>query len=119
MIIKKWPYTYIIIRALYRYDAVNGHRSRSCKPRNIAAGENYPNPFNPETTITYSIGKSGMVDLSIYNILGIKIKTLLNKYLSVGTYKINLDGTLLSSGVYFCKLQTENNMKVIKIELLK
>ncbi|MCL5031200.1 MAG: T9SS type A sorting domain-containing protein, partial [Bacteroidetes bacterium] len=81
--------------------------------------QNYPNPFNPETTITYSIGKSGMVDLSIYNILGIKIKTLLNKYLSVGTYKINLDGTLLSSGIYFCKLQTENNMKVIKIELLK
>ncbi len=79
----------------------------------------YPNPFNPGTTITYSISKSGMVDLSIYNILGIKIKTLLNEYLSFGIYKIQFDGSSLSSGIYFCKLQTENNMRVIKLDLLK
>ncbi|MCL5029982.1 MAG: glycosyl hydrolase family 18 protein [Bacteroidetes bacterium] len=79
----------------------------------------YPNPFNPQTTITYSISKSGIADLSIYNILGIKIKTLLNEFKNAGTYNLKFDGSSLPSGIYFCKIQSGNYLKIIKMELLK
>lgn len=70
---------------------------------------NYPNPFNPETTIKYTIKESGDVNIIVYNILGQKVKTLVNRYFDAGIHEVKWDGTNIcgnrvSSGVYFYRL---------------
>jgi hypothetical protein len=62
--------------------------------------QNYPNPFNPTTTIRYSVKEAGMVTLTVYDILGKEIKTLVNETKSPGEYTATFDGSSLSSGVY-------------------
>jgi len=61
---------------------------------------NYPNPFNPQTTINYKIPAPGKVELYLYNIIGQRVLVLENAYKQAGSYKIEVDGTTLSSGVY-------------------
>ena len=81
--------------------------------------QNYPNPFNPNTTISFSIPKSGHVLLEIYNTLGQKIFTLIDKKLSAGNHIIGFDGKGLSSGVYLYKIQTSDYFDVKKMIYLK
>ncbi len=57
-------------------------------PTSFTLNQNYPNPFNPETTIDYVVAQSGHVELSIYNILGDKIKTLVSGYQAAGSYSV-------------------------------
>jgi len=66
---------------------------------------NYPNPFNPSTTITYSIPTNGKVLLSISDLLGREITTLANEVKSVGTYEIEFDGSNFASGIYLYRFQ--------------
>jgi len=80
---------------------------------------NYPNPFNASTILNYKIPKSGNVRVDIYNSLGQKIETLENSIKQKGSYLINFDGSLLSSGIYYCRIMFENSSKVNKILLLK
>ena len=86
---------------------------------------NYPNPFNPTTTISFSLTQiSSFVKLSIYNVKGQKIKTLLRNQLSAGTHSVIWDGKdsndkRVSSGIYFYKLSTENKTLQKKMLLLK
>lgn len=85
---------------------------------------NYPNPFNPRTTINFSLNKKQKVNLSIYNIKGQKIKTLLNKKAEVGKHHIEWDGTdnndqAVSSGVYLYKLNTSYQTMTKRMILLK
>jgi hypothetical protein len=61
----------------------------------------YPNPFNPSTTIKYSLLKSGFVELKIFDVTGKEIALLLRDYKSSGTHKINFDGSYVASGIYF------------------
>ena len=65
---------------------------------------NYPNPFNPTTTISYLIGKPGKVKLIVYDILGKEINTLINNEQKAGAYRVNFNGSSLPSGVYFYRL---------------
>jgi len=81
--------------------------------------ENYPNPFNPETTIQYTIPQSIFVKLKVYNILGEQIAFLVNDLKLAGTYKIKFNASNLPSGIYFYELQTKNWVKVNKMQLLK
>jgi len=81
--------------------------------------QNYPNPFNPKTKIKFSLPKSGFVKLSIYDILGIEIETLVSGKLQAGTYEASFSNNRLPSGIYFYKLETENNSIVKKMMLLK
>lgn len=85
---------------------------------------NYPNPFNPVTTIAFDLVKSGQVELKIYNIVGEEIKTLINSSLLSGSYKINWNSTdnsnqLVSSGIYIYSLRTGNSVQSKKMLLLK
>ncbi len=80
---------------------------------------NYPNPFNPTTIIKFSIKKAGNTTLDVYNILGQKVKTLLNKDLTPGTYTANFNGSNLTSGIYFYVLQSNNFREVKKMMLIK
>jgi hypothetical protein len=86
--------------------------------------QNYPNPFNPSTTFYYSINQPGNVRLIIFDMLGNKITELINEYKSTGKYKIKWEakesnGNSIPSGIYFARLQTEQNHKTIKIILMK
>ena len=81
--------------------------------------QNYPNPFNPTTTITFKLGKEGMTSLTIYNVLGQKVKVLLNEVLQAGIYSVPFNGEKLPSGIYFYKLQANNQIQVKKMLLAK
>jgi len=82
-------------------------------------GQNYPNPFNPVTQIIFGIAKEGKVKVEVYNILGQKIKTIVNKELSAGKHKFEFDGSNMASGVYFYVLQTDGTRQIKKMVLTK
>jgi hypothetical protein len=86
--------------------------------------QNFPNPFNPETTIRFSLPADGAVNLEVFNIRGQKVKTLLNKTVEAGVHEITWKGTddsnkSVSSGIYFYKMNTPTNTDVKKMILLK
>jgi len=81
--------------------------------------QNYPNPFNPSTTIEFSIPAAEQVTLSIYDISGKLVQTLINRQLSAGTHITQWDAAGLPSGVYFYRLQTEHFTATKKLMLLK
>jgi len=81
--------------------------------------QNYPNPFNPITMIRYSIEKVGAVQLKVYDILGREIEILVDSYQQAGIYEVVLDGTYLSSGIYYYKLDSDNRSMIKKLILLK
>ncbi|NOZ61961.1 MAG: T9SS type A sorting domain-containing protein [Calditrichaeota bacterium] len=81
--------------------------------------QNYPNPFNPETTIQYEIPKATHVELSIYNLLGQMIQTLVDKKQSAGSYKLRWNASNLPSGIYFYHLKTKDFVKTRKCLFLK
>lgn len=81
--------------------------------------QNYPNPFNPSTKIEYFIPISDNVSLEIYNTLGQKIKTLLNKYMPAGYHVIEFNAQNLPSGVYFCRIKAGEFQDEKKMILLR
>ena len=88
-------------------------------PESYVLYQNYPNPFNPSTTIKFDLPQASQVNLSIYNILGQRISTLIKGYLEPGTYSEVFDGKNLSSGTYVYRLQTLNFVQTKKMLLLK
>jgi hypothetical protein len=85
---------------------------------------NYPNPFNPTTTIKYSLIENSKVELTIYNLKGQKVKQLIKNQLSTGQHSVVWNGRdennkQVASGVYFYKLKTENYEKIKKMILIK
>ena len=85
----------------------------------FSLSQNFPNPFNPSTEIRFTIPKFTEVNLTVYNILGEVVESLINKDLTAGTYNIKFDGSKYSSGVYFYTLRTEDKMLTKKMILLK
>ncbi len=86
--------------------------------------QNYPNPFNPETKISYQIPKTTKVTLIIYDLLGRKIKTLVNGMQTSGSYDVRWNGTndsgiKVSSGIFFYQLKTDNFMLTKKMIITK
>lgn len=84
-----------------------------------ALEQNYPNPFNPTTTIGFGIMEKGNVRLSVLNILGEEIAILVNGEQDKGYHKVEFDGSKLSSGVYFYKIQSGNFINTKKMILLR
>lgn len=80
---------------------------------------NYPNPFNPVTRIDYSIPSEGQVNVSIYNLTGQEVTSLVNTVQNRGSYSINWDGSTYPSGLYFVRLETPGASSIHKITLLK
>ncbi|MEJ2544955.1 MAG: T9SS type A sorting domain-containing protein [Calditrichaceae bacterium] len=81
--------------------------------------QNFPNPFNPKTTIRYTIGQQSEVSLKIYNIKGQLIKTMVDKMQEPNTYAITFNGSKFSSGIYFYNLQAESSNICKSMLLLK
>ncbi len=81
--------------------------------------ENYPNPFNPVTTISYNILQAGFVSLKIYDILGREVATLVSDYKPQGKYFAQFNANNLASGMYIYRLTSGNNSIVKKMLLIK
>ncbi|MBN8545211.1 MAG: carbohydrate-binding protein [Ignavibacteria bacterium] len=89
------------------------------QPVEFALEQNYPNPFNPSTSIRFSLPESGLVKLAVYNSLGEKVETLVNKEMNSGFHSVVFDAKEFSSGVYFVKMESGSFVSVRKIVLLK
>ncbi|MEA3500442.1 MAG: choice-of-anchor J domain-containing protein, partial [Candidatus Marinimicrobia bacterium] len=93
--------------------------SKNNIPINFALKQNYPNPFNPLTTIEYSIPQNSFVKISVYNLRGEKIKTVVNENKIAGNYSVIFDGSNFASGIYFYKIEAENYSNTKKFILMK
>ncbi|MBU1116730.1 MAG: FG-GAP repeat protein [Bacteroidetes bacterium] len=92
---------------------------KSKLPQSFKLCHNYPNPFNPSTTINYQIPKNGFVNLVVYNTLAQEVAELVNEHQTSGKYSVLFNATGLSSGVYFYKIESGSFTKVNKMLLLR
>ncbi len=88
-------------------------------PYEFSLSQNYPNPFNPATTIAYSLPTAQQVNLTVFNVLGQKVVTLVDGRQEAGRYTVDWEASEHSSGVYFYRLTTDNNTETRKMLLLK
>lgn len=88
-------------------------------PNNYILSQNYPNPFNPGTVISYQLPVNSNVTLKVYDVLGNEIATLVDEFKQAGSYKINCDGSVYSTGIYFYKLTAGTFSETRKMLLMK
>jgi hypothetical protein len=112
------------IENLYRYGTPIEENRGDQIPSSTYLYQNYPNPFNSQTRIKYTLHELAMVELTVFDMLGRKIRTLIGEHQSPGRYYISWDskddqGIDLSSGVYFIRLKTDNHINTRKIVLIQ
>ncbi len=100
-------------------NTLNAVREEPAAPQGYALENNYPDPFNPSTTIRYTLPVSGRVAVHVYNILGQAVGTLVEGNQNVGTYEVSFNASALSSGVYFYRIESGSFSAVKKMMLLK
>ena len=93
-------------------------------PDEFSLSQNYPNPFNPSTKFNYKILSAGNVSLTIYDVMGKQVSVIVDEYQNPGRYELiwtakDNFGNSLPSGLYVAKLQSVNQVRSIKIMLLK
>jgi hypothetical protein len=88
-------------------------------PKEYALSQNYPNPFNPSTKIRFALPKSGNVTLKVFDVTGRVVATLVNGNLQAGEFEYTLDGSNLSSGIYFYRIQADGFSSVRQMILVK
>ena len=96
-----------------------GVTSISDVPQEFSLSEAYPNPFNPSTTIDFSVPSESVVNIGIYDVSGRNIQTLVNDNYQPGYYSIVWDGAGHSSGVYFVKMTSGSYTQTQKLMLVK
>ena len=92
---------------------------REGKPAEFALAQNYPNPFNPSTNIEFTLPRTSPVRLSVYNMLGQEVATLVNGTLAAGRHTVQFDGTHLASGMYVYRIAAGNYVNTMKMVILK
>ena len=93
--------------------------SESKTSKSFTLSQNYPNPFNPSTAIEFTLPKSELVELKVYNILGKEVSTLVSNKLNLGNHTYQFDGKNLSSGIYYYQLVAGDYREVKKMILLR
>ncbi len=88
-------------------------------PKVFSLEQNYPNPFNPTTNIDFSLDQDGLATLTIYNMVGQKVATLVDAKLAAGYHTVHFDASHLANGIYFYKLTSSGKVSVKKMLLLK
>ncbi|NUN68892.1 MAG: family 16 glycosylhydrolase [Bacteroidetes bacterium] len=88
-------------------------------PHRFSLEQNYPNPFNPSTAIRYSIAAESFVTLTVTDLLGRTVQTLVSERQSAGAYERTFDASALPSGMYLCRLTANGSTEVMKMQLLK
>lgn len=91
----------------------------SSAPHIYSLSQNHPNPFNPKTTISFSLARTELVTIAIYNILGQKIETLMSETKSAGNWTVEWNGTNAASGIYFYRITAGEFTDTRKMTLLK
>ena len=94
-------------------------RWESSEIHNFALTNLYPNPFNPVTTIDYSVDRAGQLRLSVFNVLGQEVAVLKNGYVGEGAYQSVWDASMLSSGVYYVNMIMHGQVETMKAVLVK
>ena len=93
--------------------------TQSLYPAGFSLSNNYPNPFNPSTTIEYSIPQDSHVILTIYNVSGQRISVLKDAFQTAGNYSVTWNATGVPSGLYFCNLKANGFTKTREMVLVK
>lgn len=106
----------MIMEKIYKVTYSNGNK---IIPKEFKLEQNFPNPFNPSTTIEYSLPNSTKITIKVYDLLGRLVKELVNEYKDAGVYKVKFDGTNLASGVYLYKIEAGTFVNVKKMVLVK
>jgi hypothetical protein len=88
-------------------------------PDEFVLYQSYPNPFNPSTTIKYSLPNSDIVSLKVFDILGREVAILLDEYKTAGTHTVEFNASGLASGVYFYQLRAQYFIETKKMVLMK
>jgi hypothetical protein len=91
----------------------------SDKPVAFTLEQNFPNPFNPTTTFSYSIASSSVVSLKLYDLLGKEVATLVDEKKETGKYSVSWDAANFASGMYFYELKAGSFTDVKKMVLIK
>jgi hypothetical protein len=98
---------------------VSVNATASQVPQELSLSQNYPNPFNPTTIIKYELPKSSEVRLSVFDVLGREVTVLVDERTDAGVHEVKFDGSNLSSGVYFYRLQAGDFTQTKRLLLLK
>ncbi len=98
---------------------VEGPDQEGTVPEAIALRQNYPNPFNPTTTIEYELPTEQHIRLSVFNVLGQMVATLVDDNVAAGRYSVTFDGRSVGSGTYFYRMETGNFTETRKLVILK
>jgi hypothetical protein len=88
-------------------------------PKDFSLNQNYPNPFNPSTTISFSLAEPSNVKLTVFNMLGQEVSTLINEQLEAGSHQVEFNGTGVPSGIYFYRIDAGSHSQTQKMTLLK
>ncbi len=88
-------------------------------PESFLLHQNYPNPFNPSTSISFDLPDPGLVELSVFDMLGREVAVLVDRQMTTGNHIVNFSGSELASGIYFYKLSVGNTTQVRKMVLVK
>lgn len=111
---------YYFLEAIIRYQELTDVQFPKIEKESLFfLDQNYPNPFNNSTVIYYSIKEEGNVDLSIYNLAGKKVQTLISRFRTPGTYRTEFNAASLSSGVYLYRIQVNGRASTRKMILLQ
>ncbi len=95
------------------------YSDKNATPSRFSLSQNYPNPFNPSTVIQFNLSSSGFATLKVYDVLGRKVKTLVNNVEQPGDHSVTFNAERLPSGVYFYRLQAAAYSQTRKLLLLK
>ncbi len=107
------------VRPLSEITAIQDLGSGSVVPNRFTLSQNYPNPFNPTTNIGFRIADVGFVTLKVYDVLGRRVATLVNRVEQPGNYEVQFNGSRLASGVYFYRLIAGTHVITKKMLMLK
>lgn len=88
-------------------------------PKEYKLEQNFPNPFNPATTINYEVPNSGLVEINVYNMLGKQVSSLVNSYMEPGRYNVSFDASNLPSGTYVYTIKAGSYIESKKMVLIK
>jgi hypothetical protein len=107
--------------AIWEYDPASptGIEPEPTNPTAFALYDNYPNPFNPTTTIKYDLLKLSEVRLSVFDMLGREVVVLVNERRDAGVHEVKFDGSNLASGVYLYRLQAGDFTQTKRLLLLR
>lgn len=113
-----------VVEPLKAYTVVSEVKEGTPVPSGYQLFQNYPNPFNPHTTISYQLSEASSIEISVYDVKGKKVRTLVNTYKPAGTYSVIWDGcdsrkAQLSTGVYFIKMKANEFTASRKVLLVQ